>query len=102
MLGVSLFEVADQSDYMQWWQYSRYITDYGVYVATSENEELETGDRIIAMDDVEVSTISELKALLSEKSVGDTVTLTISRLNGRKSEHLHIDIVLRERTQEDN
>ena len=32
-----LFEVNDTQDYMQYWRYNRYISDYGVYIAESES-----------------------------------------------------------------
>ena len=60
-----------------------YITDYGVYFikyADGVTGDLQFGDRIVAMDNVSVSSRADIKALLAEHEVGDTVTLTVSRI----------------------
>lgn len=97
-LGFSLFEIADSEDYMNYWQYNKYITDYGVYIAESESTDFHVGDRIIAINSVTISSIADIKSLLTEYSVGDTVTITVSRLDdsGRRSNTLDIKLVLEE------
>ena len=60
-----------------------YITDYGVYFikyADGVTGDLQFGDRIVAMDNVSVSSRADIKTLLAEHEVGDTVTLTVSRI----------------------
>ncbi len=103
-LGFSLFEVRSQEDYTQWWQYHQYVTDYGVYIAESTlSQDFHVGDRIVAFNGTEISTISELKAELNKCSVGDTVTITVSRYDPsvQKSTLLPIDITLAEKTADD-
>ena len=97
-LGFSLFEITDTQDYMQYWQYNQYINDYGVYIAESESADFKVGDRIIAIDNVTVSSIADIKSLLTEYSVGDTVTITISRLDdsGRRSNTMEVPLTLQE------
>ncbi len=101
MIGVSLFEIRNQQDIMNHFQYSRYITDYGLYVAESEHEALNPGDRIVAFAGTEIDSMAALQMALSDKKVGDTVEITVSRLNGRRSELITVSITLRERTAED-
>lgn len=60
-----------------------YITDYGVYFikyADGVTGDLQFGDRIVALDNVSVSSRSDIKSLLAEHEIGDTVTLTVSRI----------------------
>ena len=104
-LGFSLFEVHSQDDAINWWQYRQYVTEYGVYIAESTlSDEFFTGDRIVAIDGAEISTISELKVELNKHEVGDKVTITVSRYDpdARKNQLLQIDITLAEKTAEDN
>ncbi|HHW25115.1 MAG TPA: trypsin-like serine protease [Clostridiales bacterium] len=97
-LGFVLFEVNDTQDYIQYWRYSQYITDYGVYIAESESPDFKVGDRIIAIDNVTISSIADIKSLLSDYKVGDTVTITISRVDGsgRRPQKLEIPLTLTE------
>lgn len=60
------------------------VSGQGVRVVTvvpgaPAEDELRTGDVIIAADGVSVSLASDLVAVLSERSAGDTVTLTVRR-----------------------
>lgn len=64
-----------------------YITDYGVYFikyADGVTGDLQFGDRIVAIDNISVSSRADVKALLAEYEVGDTVTLTVSRVEDIK------------------
>lgn len=99
-IGIQCFEIQSQEDYMKYWKYSQYITDYGVYIAEAENPDFETGDRIIAFDGTQISTFSDLKALLSKCEVGQKVTITVSRLNAAtgKSQLMQIETELTEKT----
>ncbi len=83
-LNITYVEITSSSDY---WTYmnselGRYITDYGVYVVTSKSDALQLGDRIVAFNGVSVSLGADIKALLSDCSVGDVVEITVVR-NGR-------------------
>ncbi len=97
-LGFMVFEIKDMQDIMQYPQYNKYIDDYGVYIASSESPDFHTGDRIIAINDTTVSTKANLKSLLAEFKVGETVTVTISRIDEirNRSKIMHIDLMLRE------
>ncbi len=99
-LGVEVIEIQSQADAQYWWQYSRYFTDYGIYIINAENDQLKTGDRLVAIDSVQIKTTTELKAILLEYEVGDTVTLTVSRINNNtgRAEMIDIELVLTEKT----
>ncbi len=61
-----------------------YITEYGVYFVryqAGQNGDFKYGDRIIAVDGTSVSTRSEVQEVLQSHSIGDTVTVTVSRMN---------------------
>ncbi|MBQ7500638.1 MAG: trypsin-like peptidase domain-containing protein [Clostridia bacterium] len=63
---------------------ANYIDNYGVYFTgylEGQSGDLKFGDRIVAIDGTSVSTLSDIKSLLSEHSVGDVVKLTVSRLD---------------------
>ena len=46
---------------------------------------MQFGDRIIALDDVTISSRSEIASLLRDHKIGDTVTLTVSRVDAANS-----------------
>lgn len=79
VLGVSLQNVSGS--------YSEQTPD-GVYIVqivdggSAANAGLEYGDRIVSMDGTEVSTASEVKQILRQHAIGDTITITIQR-NGQ-------------------
>lgn len=98
-LGLSLFEITSQNDYYSYWNYQRYITGYGVYVAESQNDSFQVGDRLAAIDGIEISSVSEIKNLLLEYSVGDVVKVSVYRLDASgKSRLVEVEIVLTEKT----
>ncbi len=99
-LGFSLIQIASEADVQHWWQYSRYFTDYGIYIIESESDLFHTGDRLVAIDSVELKSTVELKALLLEYKVGDTVKITVSRINPKNNrpEILDIELTLTEKT----
>lgn len=98
-LGLSLFEIASQNDYYTYWKYQRYITGYGVYIAESQSsDEFQTGDRIAAIDGVEVSSISAIKNLLLDYKVGDVVKVSVYRLDlSGKSRLVEVELTLTEK-----
>lgn len=96
-LGFSLIEVQSQEDVYYWWKYSKYFTDYGVYIIESESDDFYLGDRIVAINSITVSSTSDIKNMLLDFEVGETVTVTVSRLNSKnQSEIFNIDLVLTE------
>ncbi len=88
-LGIYVYEVTQDTNQASLYQSEYadlldYITDYGVYFLeyqAGHQGDFEFGDRIIAIDGVTVSTRSDITSLLEEYSVGDTVTITVSRVN---------------------
>ncbi len=72
------FSVVDVSDYRT---AVRYFNSYytGVYVSDREHDTLLYGDLILEVNGQELTTGAELRALIDQKKVGDTVELTIYR-----------------------
>jgi len=80
-LGIEYNEIAEIT--MQYYYYG--YTKPGIYVVSSPlNTELKKNDRIVAIDDVEISTSADIKAVLREHKVGDTLKVTVVR-NGRNT-----------------
>ena len=82
--GMAFSEGSDQ-------MYSQYLYNTstgGVVVASirsgsnAEKAGFNVGDRVVSVDDTEVTSIADLKAIISEHSVGDTLSFTLMR-NGR-------------------
>lgn len=77
-LGVSLLEITDA---MTAYKYN--VRELGIYVysvvATYNDDVLQPRDRILAIDGTEISTVAQLKSIIREHSIGDTLTFTISR-----------------------
>lgn len=100
-LGFNLFEIQTQDDIRTYFKYSRYFTDYGVYIAASEDPNFREGDLIVSINDgVEnnkIATISDLKAILQKLEVGQTVSVTVSRVLGSKVQLFTYDLVLQEK-----
>lgn len=108
-LGVYIYEVNSQtsastirsSDFPE---LINYINAYGVYFiryTSNQTGELQFGDRIVAINSNEISTFDDISSLLSEYTIGDTLTLTISRLDERNRSKMHdITITLIEKVPE--
>ena len=73
-IGITIIEIT--SDYERFY-YG--VSDYGVYIQKALNEELKSGDRIIALDGNSVSSSADIKSVLNGHKVGDDITLTVSR-----------------------
>lgn len=79
-LGVSLLDI--NSDQMAW-MYR--VSEQGIYIysisegGAADQAGLLPGDRILSINNQSVSSIEEIKTLLKEVSVGDTLTIEISR-----------------------
>ena len=59
----------------------RYNLKYtGIYVIESKyNEDIKNGDRIISVDGVEITSIEDIDAITSKKSVGDELEIVVAR-----------------------
>ncbi len=74
-LGLNLIDIQNTYDAM----YYR-VNSFGVYVYQSEFiEELKQGDRISAVDGEEVTSYSDMKAILAKKNIGDEIIITVVR-----------------------
>lgn len=94
-LGVSLIEVETVADIHKYANEKiyPYLDTVGVYILDTDSPYLMMGDKIVAIDNVSVTTFNDLKKYVDSKKVGDTVKLTISR--NKKLETF--DIVLTEK-----
>ena len=98
-LGFMLVEITNESGIMQFrQQYGIPITSTGVYIVESESKLFKTGDRLVALDSITVDSLNDLKSMLHDYEVGQTVTITVSRLNANnRAEMIDIDLVLTEK-----
>jgi serine protease Do len=79
-LGIDAMDISMQSMFSF---FGGYYNIPGVYVENpNQQTELQEGDRITTIDGIEVTTVSEIKAVLSKHAVGDVLTASVSR-NGR-------------------
>lgn len=76
MLGISIIDIDNSWDAMRYG-----VNSLGVYVTSSDFEEndLRSGDRIVAVDDVEVEYSTDVKAAIKGHSVGDVITVKVVR-----------------------
>lgn len=75
MLGISYIDIEDSFTAM----YYR-VNDLGVYVVRSEyTDELKSGDRVVAIDDTQVTYSSDIKSILKKYKVNDEVTVKVVR-----------------------
>ncbi len=96
-LGFELFEVLTEEDIRYWFKYYRYFSDYGVYIASAESSDFREGDLLVAIDGVKIATLADVKALLQEFEVGQTVTVTVSRYVGNKVKIFDYNLKLTEK-----
>lgn len=97
-LGVTIFDPSTAGRY----GYQLNI-DKGVYVfrlslgGPADKAGLQRGDIILKLDDKEVNSVSELRQLVGEHKVGDSVKITYDRNGSTRT----VDLVLEEMPQED-
>lgn len=79
MLGINIIDINNSWDAMRYG-----VNSLGVYVSSSEFEEndLQSGDRIVAVDDIEVEYSTDVKAAIKGHEVGDVITVKVVR-NGK-------------------
>lgn len=81
--GLSLLDISNAQTAMMYG-----VKETGVYIQSVESGSAAAsagfmrGDRIVAVDGTEISTSAEFDAAIEDKSVGDEVTITVSR-NGK-------------------
>ena len=101
-LGIYIVEINASSSMTDLYKYgyselADYITDYGVYFVRyqpGQNGDFQYGDRIIAIDDISVTSRSDIQALLEDYSIGDSVKVTVSRLNSDKRRAQVVEITV--------
>ena len=82
VLGITIVNVTDSQTAQQY-----NVTDFGIYITAIQDNSLavsvgfQVGDRIISINSIEVSTISDLQQLYKNCTVGDNVTFKIVRNN---------------------
>lgn len=97
-LGINALDVTSNTNPMalrssEYSDIINYITDYGVYFLNYNTKyqtegDLKFGDRIVALDSVEVSDMVSLNKLLNDEyAVGDTIKITVARLTDIKTQH---------------
>ncbi len=74
-LGITYMDISDSYTAMMY-----RVNTLGVYILESEhNENLKIGDRVTAVDGVEVTYGKDIKAALKDHKVGDKIILTVVR-----------------------
>ena len=92
--GLSLVDVTSTTTAIQYFS-SQYT---GVYVTASAlTNDLQYGDLILSVDGVEISTASQIKAMLDEKAVGDTMEFEVYRISGRRWTQVKVTLTLSEK-----
>ncbi|MDR1541698.1 MAG: trypsin-like peptidase domain-containing protein [Clostridiales bacterium] len=59
------------------------VSSTGLYISSSSHAELRSGDRILAVDGVEITNLASFNAAMSKRKVGDAVSIAVER-NGRQ------------------
>ncbi len=103
-LGIYVYEYTKDSNLYSLYQSGyydliNYISGEGVYFLeyqTGQNGGFKFGDRIVAIDGVEVAARNDITSLLEEYELGDTVTVTVSRMNTdqRRSQMTEVEVSL--------
>lgn len=89
--GLTLLDITSGNLMQYYYQYG--ITEIGVYVVKSEYAtELQNSDRIISVNGTDVKTAAEIKLLISNCKVGDTLTIVADR----KGETVNCTLTLQE------
>ncbi len=74
MIGINCEDIEDS------WEAMMYrVSALGTYVTASMHDELKVGDRIVAVDGVEVMYKADVKAVIKDYSVGDTIVIKVVR-----------------------
>ncbi len=87
-LGLTLIDVNDS---FTAWRYG--VNALGVYIYDSKySDEVKSGDRVVSVNGIEVSSTADIKSALGDCEVGDVVTVRVSR----KGKQYDVEITLRE------
>ena len=82
-LGIKVYIYEKDYTYTQGWQ--TYVIKAGVYVEEpGKNTELKKNDRFVSLDGITVSNMTDIKGILAEHKVGDTIEATVARVQDKK------------------
>jgi serine protease Do len=85
-LGAALLDISDAATAMRY-----RVSQLGVYVVQAESDvDLQPGDLILAIDNQEVSSSTEIKTILSQHAIGDLITIQVKR--GANIQNIEITI----------
>lgn len=89
--GLTFLDITEEN--LSQYHYFYGIEEIGVYVVESKYAtELKNSDRIVSVNGTEVKTTADVKRLLADSNVGDTITIVANR----KGETVMCDLVLQE------
>lgn len=96
ILGITCLEVSEYVAAIQGMTPGLYVTEIDKSLAIADSD-LVVGDTIIAVEDVYVTSVSQVSEILADMKPGDTVTVTVLRVDsiGRGKE-IDIEVVLSE------
>lgn len=86
-VGLTLIEITDAHTAAAY-----RVNKTGLYIYCSTNNFFRSGDRIVAINGVEINSLSEYNAVIDSYQVGDTVNITVSR----RGQALTVEILLTE------
>jgi len=74
MIGINCEDIEDS------WEAMMYrVSALGTYVTASIHDDLKVGDRIVAVDGEEVMFKADIKAVIKDYNVGDTIVIKVVR-----------------------
>ena len=92
IIGITMRDVTSTNS--AYYYYGR--SAIGVYIDSVRegynDDVLQRGDRIIAVAGKEISSYTEIREIISEASVGDVISFTISRQSGKNAEIITVDV----------
>jgi len=96
ILGITCLEVSEYVAAIQGMTPGLYVTDIDKTLAIAESD-LVVGDTIVAVEDVYITSVSEVSEILADMKPGDSVTVTVVRVDSLgRSKEVKFDIILSE------
>ncbi len=74
---------------------------FGVYVLSSENPKLKTGDRIIRVDGESINVSNDVSNALLSHRAGDVIGIIVKRMEGNVINEYELDVILKQKTTSD-
>ena len=74
--GLELLDI-QSSQSARWYR----VSEIGLYIISSADDQLRNGDRITAVNGYPVANLADYNAAMSGQSIGDTISITVSRGN---------------------